>query len=217
MRRTFDISLPISNALVTWPGDPQLALERVATLDSDGVNLTRLACSAHTGTHVDAPDHFIAGGATVEALPLDALIGPAHVVALPSVHAITHEHLQALDLPADATRILFKTDNSRLWAGPDAGTFQRDFVAVTPDAAQALVDQGVRLVGVDYLSVEPFAGRKINDHPTHRILLGAGVVIVEGLNMTDVPPGVYELICLPLKLVGADGAPARAVLREMGD
>lgn len=211
--RIYDISLPISSDLPIWPGDPELELKRITTLETDGANVSRLSCSAHTGTHVDAPYHFIAGGTTVEALPLDMLIGPAHVVALPGLRLITPESLAQLDLPADARRVLLKTDNSRLWSGPDVSTFRRDFVALAPAAARWLVDRGIRLVGVDYLSVEPYTDQGLDPHPTHHILLGAGVVIIEGLNLAEVPAGVYELICLPLKLVGADGAPARVVLR----
>lgn len=211
--RIYDVSLPVSEQLVTWPGDPRPELERIATLQAQGINLTRLACSAHTGTHVDAPNHLIAGGATVEALPLDVLIGPAYVIALPDVRRITSQILAGLDWPADARRVLFKTDNSRLWAGPGADAFQPDFVAITPDAARWLVARGVRLVGVDYLSVESYQAQGADPYPTHRILLSAGVVIVEGLNLAEVPAGAYELLCLPLKLVGADGAPARVILR----
>lgn len=209
----YDISLPVSTHLVTWPGDPRPEVERIATLEAQGVNLTRLACSAHAGTHVDAPDHVIAGEATVEALPLEVLIGPAYVIALPGVRQITPADLAALDWPAEAQRVLFKTDNSRLWSGPKAGEFQPDFVAFTPEAARWLVERGVRLVGVDYLSVDPYEAQGAEPYPAHRILLSAGVVIVEGLNLAEVPPGPYELMCLPLKLVGADGAPARVILR----
>jgi len=211
--RIYDVSLPISSDLPIWPGDPELELKRIATLEADGANVSRLSCSAHTGTHVDAPYHFIAGGTTVEALSLDVLIGPAHVVALPGLRLITPESLAALNLPASARRVLFKTDNSGLWNGPAAGAFRRDFVALAPAAAQWLVDRGIRLVGVDYLSVEPYAEQEPIAYTTHHILLGAGVIVIEGLNLAEVPTGVYELICLPLKLVGADGAPARVVLR----
>lgn len=211
--RIYDVSLPISEQLVTWPGDPRPELEQVATLHAQGINLTRLTCSAHVGTHVDAPDHLIAGGATVEALPLEVLIGPAYVIALPGVRQITSASLDVLDWPADAQRVLFKTDNSHLWCGSEAGEFQPDFVALAPDAAHWLVERDVRLAGVDYLSVDPYETQGAEPYPAHRILLGAGVVIVEGLNLAGVPPGAYELLCLPLKLVGADGAPARVILR----
>lgn len=211
--RIYDVSLPISEQLVTWPGDPRPELEQVATLHAQGINLTRLTCNAHVGTHVDAPDHLIVGGATVEALPLEVLIGPAYVIALPGVRQITSASLDVLDWPADAQRVLFKTDNSHLWCGSEAGEFQPDFVALAPDAAHWLVERDVRLAGVDYLSVDPYETQGAEPYPAHRILLGAGVVIVEGLNLAGVPPGAYELLCLPLKLVGADGAPARVILR----
>jgi arylformamidase len=162
----------------------------------------------HVGTHVDAPHHFMNDGRTVEQLPLDVLAGPCYVVQLPDgVEAITAEALEGTSLPADTTRILFGTSNSRFWSQGEA-RFQEDFVAVTEDGAEWLVQRGVRLVGVDYLSVAPYG----DSLPTHRTLLKAGVVVVEGLDLSAVPRGFYELYCLPLKLLGADGAPARAIL-----
>jgi arylformamidase len=158
--------------------------------DGDGYNLSRLDFGAHTGTHVDAPVHFIDGASAAESLPLEVLIGPCVVV----------EGIQA---PDGAERVLFKTTNSELWA---RDTFAEDFESLDAAMAQALVDKGVRLVGIDYLS--------IGDEEAHRILLGAGVVSVEGLDLRGVEPGAYELICAPLKLVGCDGAPARVFLRR---
>jgi arylformamidase len=158
---------------------------------------------------VDAPLHFISGGDTVEAMSLDALIGPAVLAYLPQVAAVTAADLEALGLPANVERLLLRTPNSELWstAGQD---FQPNFVALTIDAAEWLVQRHIRLIGVDYLSVQRFG-----DGPqVHQILLEAGAVIVEGLNLAGVQPGVYELMCLPLKLAGAEGAPARAVLRK---
>jgi arylformamidase len=161
------------------------------------------------GTHVDAPFHFISGGDPVEAMPLDVLMGPAVVTYLPEVAAVTATDLEALDLPAGVQRLLLRTRNSKLWT-TGVEEFQPDFVALTVDAAQWVVQRGIRLLGVDYLSVQRF-----DDGPeVHQILLEARVVIVEGLNLAGVEPGEYELICLPLKLTGAEGAPARAVLRK---
>ena len=169
---------------------------------------TTIHFSVHTGTHVDAPMHFVQDGHDVEQMPLDVLIGDASVAELANVDAITPDHLESLELPMGTERLLIRTKNSQLWAR-EVKEFNPDFVAFTAAAAQWLVDRRIRLVGVDYLSVQRFY-----DGPeTHQILLGAEVVIIEGLNLTDVPVGDYELICLPVKLRGVEGAPARVVLR----
>jgi arylformamidase len=159
----------------------------------------------HTGTHVDAPRHFIPGGAGVESLPLAALIGPVRVVSIQHEGAVRVEELERAGLEG-VERVLFRTRNSDQWSD---SLFKEDFVYLDPDAAQWLVDRGVSLVGVDYLSVEAFAAP---EPLTHRTLLGAGVVVVEGLDLSEISPGDYFLSCLPLKLAGADGAPARVVL-----
>jgi arylformamidase len=172
------------------------------------VNVTRISSSVHIGTHVDAPYHFLKGGSTVESLPLDVLTGPCYVTQLPDgVEAITAEVLDRTEINSDMKRVLFGTSNSHFWAKGEA-RFQEEFVAITEDGAEWLVERGVQLVGVDYLSVAPF-----NDSvPTHKTLLQAGVVIVEGLNLSNVMRGFYDLFCLPLKIAGSDGAPARAIL-----
>ncbi len=206
--RLYDITLPISPDLVTWPGDPRVRLERFARIeDGDVANVSRVAMGVHTGTHVDAPLHFVADGRPVDALPLERLIGRAYVVHLPHVDAITAEVLENADIPPRTRRVLFKTRNSDLWA-QGATAFREDYVALTVDGAEWLVQRGVRLVGVDYLSVAPYH----DPVPTHRALLQADVVVVEGLNLSAVEQGRYTLYCLPLKFQGADGAPARAVL-----
>ncbi len=167
-----------------------------------------LICNLHTGTHVDAPLHFLADGADVTTLTLDILIGPAVVAALPEVDAIVADDLEALNLPADTRRLLLRTRNSEGWCRGEC-EFHRDFVALTTDAAHWVAERGIQLIGVDYLSVQRF-----QDGPeTHIILLQAGVVILEGLNLSQVVPGDYELICLPLKLAGAEGSPVRAILK----
>ena len=200
----YDVTWPISPAMPIWPGHPPVVLERVASMEQGHrSNLSRLAGTVHIGTHVDAPIHFVAGGTDVTSLPLDVLIGPARVVELPEVNAITAETLARLDL-SGVKRLLFKTRNGQL----RQDEFDAGFVALTLDAAQWVRERGVQLVGVDYLSVEHLGG----DGSVHRALLGAGVVVVEGLDLRAVPPGDYELYCLPLKLVGSDGAPARVVL-----
>jgi arylformamidase len=207
--KIYDISVPVYSGMVTWPGDPPAVLTRRADMDrGDFVNVTHLDIGAHTGTHLDAPLHFLAGGADTEGLDLDVLVGPALVVHLDdTVDAITAAVLAAAAIPPGTTRVLLRTRNSATWARGEA-VFQRDFVAVEPDGATWLVEHGVRLVGVDYLSVAPFA----DGVPTHTILLQAGVIPVEGLNLDGIAAGIYQLICLPLKLRGSDGAPARAIL-----
>jgi arylformamidase len=159
------------------------------------------------GTHVDAPDHFLGNGRTVESLPLNILSGRVYVLYLPDTDLITADILAKAEIPPRTRRLLFKTRNSAIWA-QGGRTFQKDFVALSPDGAQYLVDRGFKLVGVDYLSVAPYK----QSRPTHEILLRAGVIIVEGLDLSAVSPGRYTLQCLPLKLVGADGAPARVIL-----
>jgi len=205
----YDISLGISSSLPVWPGDPRVELTLAQSMDrGDQVNVTKLAISAHTGTHVDAPHHFLNDHRTVEMLPLDILTGPCYVTQLPDdVDEISAEVLERVPIGRGTTRLLFGTRNSKLWAAGEI-EFQKDFVAVSADGAEWLVAHGIHLVGVDYLSVAPFDDAT----PTHTILLRAGVVVVEGLNLSQTPRGFYDLYCLPLKLLGADGAPARAIL-----
>jgi arylformamidase len=186
-------------------------LERYRVIgDGSASNDSRLACSVHVGTHVDAPGHFIENGSTVEQLPLDILMGRTWVAEALTADVITPDLLEDLDMPAGTTRLLFKTRNSSRWENPEQ-PFKTDFVALNADAATWIVEHGIRLVGIDYLSIQMFEDPEA---PTHRILLEAGVIIVEGLNLRNVRPGSYRLICLPLKLAGSDGAPARAVLIE---
>jgi arylformamidase len=212
--RIYDVSVPISAATPIYPGDPGVEIKQWAALaGGDAANVTLLNFGAHTATHVDAPSHFIEGAPKVDALPLDVLVGPARVLVIPEdARAITAEHLLAQNLDG-ATRVLFKTRNSEFWRTPSAG-FRRDFTSIAPDAARALVQSGVRLVGIDYLSVEKFQAEKFE---THEILLSNGIVILEGLDLREVEGGDYELICLPLKIAGGtgDGAPARVVLRTL--
>jgi arylformamidase len=212
--RIYDVSVPISAATPTYPGDPGIEVKQWAAIaNGDAANVSLLHFGAHTATHVDAPAHFIEGAPKVDAMPLDALIGPARVVRMPdSVDAIKANHLPA-QIIEGATRVLFKTRNSAFWSDATRG-FREDFTYITPDAARTLVQSGVRLVGMDYLSVEKFRAER---HETHEILLSNGVVILEGLDLREVAAGDYELICLPLKITGGsgDGAPARAVLRTL--
>ena len=212
--RIYDVSVPISAATPTYPGDPGVELRQWAAIaNGDAANVTLLHFGAHTATHVDAPAHFIEGAPKVDSMPLDALVGTARVILIPDeVDAITASHLSAQSLEG-ATRVIFKTRNSAFWS-ETAGGFRQDFTYIAPDAARVLATSGVRLVGLDYLSVEKF---KAERYETHEILLSNGVVIVEGLDLREVEAGDYELICLPLKIAGGsgDGAPARAILRTM--
>jgi arylformamidase len=211
MTAYFDISLTISPELPHWPGSPTPQLTRTRDMCcGDAINDSVLNCGVHTGTHVDAPIHFLADGADVTTLPLEVLIGPAMVAALPAVDAVTPADLEALNVPAGVERLLLRTRNSEGWRRGDR-EFNTEFVALTAAAARWVVERGLRLIGVDYLSVQRF-----KDNPeTHTTLLGAGVVIVEGLNLAAISPGFYELYCLPLKLAGGDGAPARVVLKSL--
>lgn len=207
MKKIHDISMGIHDGMLTYPGDPGCRIRRVNKIEEGAsANISELCMGSHTGTHVDPPVHFIPDGGKADALPLDAMIGPAVVVQADGVD-IDREFLMGAGIQ-DATRVLFKTRNSGLGLIPP---FREDFTHLTPDAAQYLVERGVKLVGIDYLSIERF---KSKDHAVHRAFLRGGVVIVEGLDLSGVAPGLYELICLPLKVVGGDGAPARAVLVE---
>jgi len=209
--RIHDISLTVTSQLPTWPGDPKVELERVEKIeDGANANVSRLAAGVHTGTHVDAPFHFLPEGTAVDTLPLDVLFGAVQVVELgDEVDLITAEIIQSAGLIHGVERVLFKTRNSQFWARRES-EFQTDFVAVSADGADYLVQQGIQLVGIDYLSIAPYK----NSRPTHQILLKAKIVVIEGLDLSEIKPGVYQLACLPLKLGGSDGAPARTVLIE---
>jgi arylformamidase len=198
-----DISVPIAPGMIVYEGDPEVHLERALSIeDGATANVSRLDFGVHTGTHVDAPVHFIEDAAGAEALSLDVLIGDAYVVDAMAIEGSLDEPaLKDLALPEDAQRLVFKTQNSRLW---DSEEFSHDFIRLTGDGARHLISRGVRLVGIDYLS--------IGDEEAHVELLHAGVVPLEGLDLRRVDPGPYRLVCLPLRIVGADGAPARVVL-----
>jgi len=194
--------------MVTWPTDPPVVIEPFkAIAKGDHSNVSHLHLSTHTASHVDAPVHFGLGDRGADALPFDALLGPALVVDVGEARAVTAEHLRNA-LTEGHKRVLVRSRNSRFWR-EDA--FRRDFTYLTAEAAQELVQARVRLVGVDYLSVDEFGSAEA---PAHRALLAAGVVVVEGLDLSGAEPGRYELICLPLRLAGLDGAPVRAVLRR---
>lgn len=204
-----DISMPLRSGMLVWPGDDPVQVEQTMFLErGDAFNLTRLAMSAHTGTHMDAPRHFLAGGAGMEAMPLALMCGPARVVDVSDPVAVRPEHVPA-DLERGA-RILFRTINSTVHQRrPD---FVEEFVYLSREASAALAGAGAALVGIDYLSV---GGFRQDLRETHEILLGAGIWVVEGLQLGAVAAGRYELLCLPLLMPGADGAPARALLRPL--
>ena len=206
----YDVTVLVSEEMPVWPKDPAVALPLAQSIArGDAANVTRIEMGAHTGTHIDAPIHFEPNGCGIDQLPLDVLVGPCRVFDLTAVPGHINRAVLAQCDMRGVTRALFKTRNSQRWARGER-TFDPNFTAVAADAAVELVARGVKLVGVDYLSVEPFGSK---EHPVHHILLRANVVVVEGLNLNDVPAGDYELLALPLKLRGADGAPARVILR----
>ncbi len=207
--RLLDVSVLLAPGIPTYPGNPPFemtAVKRIAQGDSS--NTSRLVMGTHTGTHVDAPRHFFDDKPGVDALPLDLLIGRARVIDLPYRGGITEAHLAGAGLREDL-RLLLKTPNSALWNASDG--FHQDYAYLTAEGARFLVDQGVKVIGVDYLSVEQF---KKPGAPAHRTLLGGGVIIIEGLNLSDAEAGQYEMYCLPLRIADADGAPARVVLKR---
>jgi len=208
----FDVTVPVSNELPTWPTDPSVEISDFCSLSAgDGANVSMLNFGAHTGTHVDAPAHFIEGAAKVESLPLDALIGEATVIEVPAEATAIDEKFVQKNYTPGTERLLFKTRNSAFW-NETKPQFHTDFTYLDLPAARWLVEQGIKLVGIDYLSIEKYGSEK---HETHLALLSHSVVILEGLNLTGIIPGKYELICLPLRLRSnkGDGAPARVVLR----
>lgn len=207
--KVYDISLTISSNLPTWPGDPKVYIQRRLELKKgEPCNLSELRLGSHTGTHVDAPHHFVEKGITVDEIPLEVLIGRVRLFSVCETKRITLDDVERLDL-AGVERVIFKTVNSQYWNLP---TFKEDYAYITKEAAQFLVERGIRLVGLDYLSVEKHNAPKAE---VHHIFLGSGVIIVEGLDLRNVEPGDYELIVAPLKIKGGDGAPARVFLRTL--
>jgi arylformamidase len=209
--KIIDISLPLSTRVPIWPGNAGFELQQVKRLSSgDSSNVSKLLLGTHTGTHVDAPRHFADDGRPVDELALADLVGPCLVAEVPVAHGRTVISAAQIERAAGtppAERLLLKTPNSALLGTPQ---FTPEYASLSVEGAQWLVDHGVRLIGIDYLSIEGF---KVPGAPTHHILLNAGIVIIEGLNLAHVDPGSYELTCLPLPLVGSDGAPARVILR----
>lgn len=212
--KIYDVSVPLSSALPTYPGDPGIKIEAWGTIEhGDNANVSFAHLGLHSGTHVDAPAHFIEGGSKVSSMPLESLIGEAVVVEVPVGMRVIDANFVETHCTGAPERILFKTRNSAFWNNPQDG-FREDYTYIHPDAARFLADSEVKLVGIDYLSVEQFQSEKFE---THLALLSKGVVILEGLDLREVPRGTYELICLPLKIDegSGDGAPARVVLRTL--
>ncbi len=208
--KIYDITMPVSSDLPTFPGDPRVQIDPVMRIGrGDAANVSRLVMATHSGTHIDAPLHYDDHGAPVDHIPLALLVGKALLVEIHGVRQIGRKELSRLPIGGEE-RLLIRTGNSLLWERPG---FIEDYAYLTADGAEYLLETGVRLVGIDYLSVEAFDGAGL----IHRLLLGNGVVILEGLNLDGIPAGSYELICLPLKIPGGDGAPARAILRGRGE
>jgi arylformamidase len=206
--KLLDVSVPLSSGTPTYPGNPEFELQPVKRIASgDTANNSRLVMGTHTGTHVDAPWHFLDDGAGVDGLRLDLLIGRARIVEVNKRGGIGAEQLAEAGLREDL-RVLLKTPNSALWNSQE---FHTEYTHLTEGGARYLVDQGVKVVGIDYLSVEQF---KKPGAPAHRALLAQAVIIIEGLNLSEAEPGMYEMYCLPLRIPGADGAPARVILKR---
>jgi len=205
--KIYDITMPVSADLPTFPGDPPVRIEPVTRLSrGDTANVSRLTISTHCGTHLDVMRHYSEHGMAVDHVPLSLLVGKAVVVEIPGVREIGRRELAHLPVRGEE-RVLLRTDNSLLWDQPG---FNEEYAHLTEDGARYLMEGGARLVGIDYLSIERFDG----DGGVHRLLLGNGVIVLEGLNLDGVAAGHYELICLPLKIKDGDGAPVRAILRS---
>jgi len=208
--KIYDISLPISNDLLVWPGNPSISINLInSIIKGDKCNISQIKMGMHSGTHIDAPYHFFEDGVTSDSIPIDTFIGNCIVVEFNDKDHIEKSDLQNISF-TEIPRILIKTRNSELWA--NNRSFNKNFVALGIDAAQYLIEMNIILVGIDYLSLEAF---KSEESPVHKLLLENNITILEGLNLTGIVPGVYELICLPLKLHGCDGAPARVILRNL--
>ena len=209
--KVYDISLPISSELVSWPGDPSPKLIKVLSInEGDACNVTKLEMGVHTGTHIDSPNHFIEGGITTDSMQLEVLMGKCLVIEITS-----KSNVQVSDLCDFAIgkyeRLLLKTKNSVHWEN-DSKKFDKNFIALSLEAAEYLVKSGIKLIGIDYLSIEAYG---VSEHKVHHHLLNNQIAILEGLNLSKVDSGEYELICLPLKLVDCDGAPVRAILKDV--
>ncbi len=211
VKTIFDISVTLGPRTPIWPNSRKIQLTRVQKIEHGYLsNVSVLSCDVHSGTHIDAPLHFIPRGKTVSQISLEILVGKTFVCYIPSDKHIKSVDLEKAGIKNNTERLLIKTKNSRFWK-EYGNVFQPNYIALTPEAAQWIVAKELKLVGIDYLSVQPYED---TTQETHKILLSAGIVILEGINLSDVHPGEYELICLPLKLENSEGAPARAILRK---
>jgi arylformamidase len=206
----YDVSVPIDNGMPVWPTDPAVSLVTATIPSIDRrrtIRVTTIQMGSHTGTHIDAPNHFVEGGKKLHQIPLKVLVGEVSVFHIAGVPSINRRHLEQLDW-LGVKRVLFKTDNSDHWQDEE---FYENFVYLEPDAAAFLVERGLRLVGIDYLSIDRYGSEH---HPTHLVLLPNDVVVLEGLNLKEVAPGRYQMVALPLNLQQADGAPTRVILMD---
>lgn len=203
-----DVSVPIRAGMFHWPGSPEVAVDRIEDLrHGDVATTSALSFGVHTGTHVDAPNHFVLDGAGADAIGLDRLMGPARVIDVGEIAQIQPSDIDRQGIGA-GDRVLFKTRNSGFWKEKD---FRADYTSLSPEAARWLVERGVVTIGIDYLSIAAMDAAV----ETHQPLLGTGICLIEGLDLSPVDPGLYDLICLPLRLEGLDGAPARVILRKL--
>ena len=209
--KVYDISLPISSELVSWPGDPSPKVIKVLSInEGDACNVTKLEMGVHTGTHIDSPNHFIEDGITTDSMQLEVLMGKCLVIEITSKSNIQVSDLYDFEI-GKYERLLLKTKNSVHWEN-DSKKFDKNFIALSLEAAEYLVKSGIKLIGIDYLSIEAYG---VREHKVHHHLLNNQIAILEGLNLSKVDEGEYELICLPLKLVDCDGAPVRAILKDV--
>ena len=208
MNKYIDISVPINSNLPIWPGSQKPELrENLSIKNGDIANESSINVNLHTGTHIDAPSHFIDNGLTIDKIPIGKLMGSAFVASIKNVNTITEETLEKSSIPKHVKRLLLQTDNTELWI-KNNGIFYEDYVALSPRAAKWIVNRGIDLIGIDYLSIQ-----KYTDGPeTHQILLGNNIVILEGLNLNNVSQGWYDLICLPIRYENIEASPARALL-----
>jgi arylformamidase len=211
--QVYDITLPIDDGLPVWPGDPKVAISSDATIAKDGFNTSIMSLGTHTGTHVDAPRHYLEDGARLDDIPVHRWSGQCHVARIPdTVNAVSAADLDMARIPTGTTHLLMKTRNSGLWDAPRPWVFDPAFVGIDASAAKWIVDHGIGLVGIDYLGIGPFHEP---DHATHLTLMRHNVLILEGLDLRAVQPGPYYLTCLPMRVLSGDGAPARAILTSL--
>lgn len=211
MGKFIDISVKVNSTLPVWPGSPGLIITKLMDMNADAeANVSHISMEAHTGTHIDAPLHFIRDGKTTNEIPLEQLIGDCWVLHCPNIKVIDEIFLQEAGIPKGVTKLLLKTDNSKIW-NEAPQPFYEDFSALSAAGAQYLVDMGIELVGIDYLSIQ----RYHDSIDTHTILLHNNVVILETINLSQVEAGAYKLICLPARIEGLEGCPVRAVLEKM--